>query len=334
MSVRSAVGRIRRRLLPPPARPLILMYHRVADVRVDPWDLAVHPDRFAAQLAVLRRTRQPLATSEFVARAQAGTLPRDAVTVTFDDGYADNLRQARPRLAAAGVPATIFLATAFVGQGVEYWWDELARAILERDDALDEAVVVGGTVWRLRLHAVADAAADSASWRAAAAPRTEREQLYYALWERLRTLRAPQRDEAMAALRAALRAPGARPDDLPMTAAQIGELAGDGLFEIGGHTASHPVLPALTHAERRRDILEGKRTCEGLTGRPAIGFAYPHGASDADSRAAVAECGFRWACTTQAGPVSAAVDPYALPRVAVGDWDAPAFAAALEAVSA
>ncbi len=310
------------------------MYHRVADLRVDPWDLAVHPDRFAAQVAVLRDTRLPLAMSEFVARAQAGTLPRHAVAVTFDDGYADNLRQARPRLAAAGVPATLFLATAFVGQGLEYWWDELARSILERNDALDDAVVVAGAVWRLRLDTAADAAGDSASWRAAAAPRTDREQMYYALWERLRTLRAATRDEAMQALRVALRPPAPRPDDLPLTAAEVRDLAADGLFEIGGHTASHPVLPALTHAERRREILDGRQACERLTGRPATGFAYPHGANDADSRAAVAECGFEWACTTHARPVPAGADLYALPRVGVGDWDASTFAAALEGASA
>ncbi len=333
MTLRSALGRLRRRLLPRPA-PLILMYHRVAEVQVDPWDLAVHPDRFAAQLAVLRETRRPFATSEFVERSRAGTLPRNAVAVTFDDGYADNLRQARPRLAAAGVPATLFLTTASVGQDVEYWWDELARGILQRNDALDEAVVVAGAVWRLRLDAVADAAADSSSWRALTAPRTERQQLYSMLCERLKNLRAPQRDEAMRALRAALRTPAPHPDDLPMTGAQVRELAGDGLFEIGGHTDSHPLLPALTHAERRRDILDGKRICERLTGRPAIGFAYPHGVNDADSRAAVAECGFRWACTTQPIPVSAAADPYALPRIRIGDWDASTFAAALEGASA
>jgi len=37
---RALLGRIRRRLRPRPAKPLILAYHRVADVRVDPWELA------------------------------------------------------------------------------------------------------------------------------------------------------------------------------------------------------------------------------------------------------------------------------------------------------
>jgi peptidoglycan/xylan/chitin deacetylase (PgdA/CDA1 family) len=335
VKARALLGRIRRRLRPRPVRPLILMYHRVADLRVDPWELAVGPEAFAAHLAVLRQTRRPLAMSEFVARARRGTLPSDAVAVTFDDGYADTLRQAQPRLAAAGVPATLFLATAFVGQAVEYWWDELARGILERNEALDDAVTIGGTVCRLALPAADDAAGDSATWRASEAPRTERERLYLALWHRLRVLGPAERDAAMHALRTILCAPGPRPDDLPMTAAEVSALAGDRLFEIGGHTASHPVLPSLTSAERRRDIAEGKAVCERLIGRTPSGFAYPYGANDEDSRAAVAESGFGWACTTQAGAVPAAVsDWYALPRLAVLDWDATVFADALQGASA
>jgi peptidoglycan/xylan/chitin deacetylase (PgdA/CDA1 family) len=329
------LGRVRDRLRRRRPHPVILMYHRVAAPRLDPWDLAVHPDRFADQLAVLRAARHPFALSEFVDRARRGRLPGDAVAVTFDDGYADTLRQARPRLAAAGVPATLFLATAFVGQRVEYWWDELVRGILERDAALDAEVLIGDALVRLTLPAVDDAVREAAPWRAAEPPRTERQALYYSLWDRLRLLPAPQRDAAVARLRDALGVPAPRPGDLPMTAAEVGELAADPLFEIGGHTATHPALPTLAPAERRRDILDGKRACERLTGRPAGGFAYPFGANDADARAAVAECGFAWACTTQARPVtSPEPDWYALPRIAVLDWHAGAFERALAGAGA
>ena len=335
MNARAWLGRLRRRLRPRPVRPLILMYHRVAAPRVDPWELAVRPKAFAAQLAVLRETRTPLSMSEFIRLARKGTLPANAVAVTFDDGYADTLREARPRLADAGVPATLFLATAFVGQAIEYWWDELARAILERDDALDAAVTIGDMVVRLELPALGDAAGDGASWRASEPPRTPRERLYYALWDRLRGLRAADRDAALQALRAMLGARAPRPADLPMAAADVGRLARDPLFEIGGHTATHPVLPALTPAERRREIRDGKAACERLIDRPLAGFAYPHGANDEDSRAAVAECGFDWACTTRAGWVSAPVrEPFALPRLAVGNWDPATFARVLEEASA
>src|ERR1700691_5876406 len=112
------------------SRPLILMYHRIADAPVDYWGLAVSPARFEVHLSILRRTRHPLPLLEFVDRLVAGTLPPDAVALTFDDGYVDNLAAGLPRLAAADVPATVFLATGFLDRLEPFWWDELARLIL------------------------------------------------------------------------------------------------------------------------------------------------------------------------------------------------------------
>ena len=52
--------------------------------------------------------------------------------------------------------------------------------------------------------------------------------------------------DAMKRLREALRSRRRRSRTiLPMTAAEVAELAADRLFEIGGHTATHPVLPTL-----------------------------------------------------------------------------------------
>jgi peptidoglycan/xylan/chitin deacetylase (PgdA/CDA1 family) len=154
-------------------RPLILMYHRVAAVNVDPWGLAVHPDRFEAHLAVLRKQRTPMRLSDFVRALDRETLPDDAVAVTFDDGYVDNLHHAKPRLAAAGVPATVFLATGAIGQRSEFWWDELARGILGRVDGGDSG------------------------WRAWQAPRNASETEYFNLWRRLRDVAPSERDDEM-----------------------------------------------------------------------------------------------------------------------------------------
>jgi peptidoglycan/xylan/chitin deacetylase (PgdA/CDA1 family) len=183
---------------------------------------------------------------------------------------------------------------------------------------------------RLALAAVSDATAESAAWRAADPPRTPRQALYLDLWTRLRALPAAARDAAMARLRDALGIAPADADDLPMTEREVAALGADPGFGVGGHTATHPALTGLAPEARRREISDGKRACEALTGRPADGFAYPHGANDADARAAVAECGFVWACTTEARPLAAREpDRFALPRLAVGDWDADTFARAL-----
>ena len=134
MGIRKHLARVRSamiRIAPPRPKPLILMYHRVAADPIDPWALAVMPSHFAEQVEVLRSTRLPLPLEEFVRRLEADKLPDNAVAVTFDDGYLDNLTNAKPLLSAAGVPATVFIATSYLGE--QFWWDELARLLLARE---------------------------------------------------------------------------------------------------------------------------------------------------------------------------------------------------------
>ena len=123
--------------------------------------------------------------------------------------------------------------------------------------------------------------------------------------------------------------------DLPMTSSEVADLAADGLFDIGGHTVTHPALPTLPPSEQADEILHGRLACEQIVNRSIAGFAYPHGALDSESRAAVRACGFRWACSTEARPVPVRdYDRYALPRLAVSDCDGPAFERALQAACA
>src|SRR5262249_43740871 len=92
-------------------QPAILMYHRVTEIDIDPWGLAVTPENFAGHMAYLKRCRTPFPMSEFVERHAGGALPQDAVSVTFDDGYLDNLLHAKSPLGAEDVPATLFVVT-------------------------------------------------------------------------------------------------------------------------------------------------------------------------------------------------------------------------------
>jgi len=326
--MRTLFQKLRRRIVRPGPAPTILMYHRIASPRVDPWGLAVHPDRFEQHLEILRRTRHPLPMPEFVSRLERGTLPGNAVAVTFDDGYVDNLREASPRLASAHVPATLFLATGFVGQRYEYWWDELARGILQGSGDVDAEVEIGPARIPLMLRGGDEC---DRGWRAWHEPRTSRQSTYLALWKQLRTAAPAAREQAMVQLRTVLAMLPPSRADLPMSASEVTALASGGVFDFGGHTTTHPVLPDLAPAERRNDISQGRDACERLIGRPIAGFAYPHGALDDDSEVAVKECGFAWACSTSSRAVPArGANRYALPRFGVLDWDGPSFQRALQ----
>ena len=98
-----------------------------------------------------------------------------------------------------------------------------------------------------------------------------------------------------------------------------------------------PILCSRRSIPRDADVKSCKASwpVSGSSNGSIAGFAYPHGALDADSRAAVQECGFAWACSTDSRPVSRQeYDPYALPRLGVVDWDGDAFERALQAVCA
>src|SRR3712207_2771196 len=92
-------------------RAVVLLYHRVERLHSDPVALAIRPERFEEHLEVVRRTAEPMPLGELMRRRGEGTMPRRAVAVTIDDGYADVLERAVPLLERHGVPATLFVST-------------------------------------------------------------------------------------------------------------------------------------------------------------------------------------------------------------------------------
>ena len=75
---------------------------------------------FEAQLRYLRRHTQVLPLNEGIRRLRQNSLPPAAVSLTFDDGYANNLSVALPLLERYGLPATVFLTTRCVEAGEWY----------------------------------------------------------------------------------------------------------------------------------------------------------------------------------------------------------------------
>ncbi len=52
------------------------------------------------------------------------------MAITFDDGYVDVLATALPLLERFDLPATVFLATGWLGSSRRFWWHDLARVVL------------------------------------------------------------------------------------------------------------------------------------------------------------------------------------------------------------
>jgi peptidoglycan/xylan/chitin deacetylase (PgdA/CDA1 family) len=106
----------------------ILMYHRVTDPVVGHPEPTynVTPTRLREQLSgLLSRGFQPWPLRKVLEYRRARrTLPKRTFVVTFDDGYANNLTLAAPILRDLKVPATIFLATGFIGSDQPFPFDD------------------------------------------------------------------------------------------------------------------------------------------------------------------------------------------------------------------
>jgi len=298
-------------------RPVILMYHRVARVRHDPWGIAVHPEKFEEQMEYVKRHRSAMPMDELVQQLSAGTLPADAVAITFDDGYCDNLVHAKAVLTRYSLPACLFLATGYVDRGEHFWWDELANMILESTGPVHCEQKCGGETILLDWPQT-DVTDDAASeWKAWNEPRTARQKAYLAIWRILQRSPEKDRNAVMESLRlrfSKIQDPLAK----PMNADDVGRFLEGGLITLGAHSVSHSALTSLSKAERQREIEVSGQRCRALSQAHVTGFAYPFGDMNPDVQCDVAACGYSWACSTEGAWLTGEQQNlFALPRIAV-----------------
>jgi peptidoglycan/xylan/chitin deacetylase (PgdA/CDA1 family) len=258
------------------------------------------------------------------------------VAVTFDDGYADNLYNAKPLLERHGVPATVFVTTGYLDRAEEFWWDELERLLLRPGRLPDTLRLrVNGRAFRWELGEAACCSAGAyrrqRGWNVLEGDEPgPRQSCFRLLCRLLRPLPEGQRRRVLGRLRAWAGAGRAgRPTHRPLTSQEVLGLAEGGLVEVGAHTVTHPVLAARPAAEQRAEIRRSKARLEEILARPVVTFAYPYGSREdytADTVAGVREAGFLCACSNFAGLAAADTGRFQLPRVMVMDWDGEAFA--------
>jgi peptidoglycan/xylan/chitin deacetylase (PgdA/CDA1 family) len=337
---------------------LILMYHRVSEVGSDPFELAVTPAHFREQMEVLRRYGQPLRLRQLVEAlrgeitprrlggletladfCRGDSLPRRSVVLTFDDGYADNLLNAKPILENYEMPATVFVTAGALGGNREFWWDELQRHVLE-PGTLPETVHLDLPGEPLEFHLAEAATFSEADYEAQRHwPRLDpesagpRQVFLVTLAERLRPLPAAEQRRALDHLAEWTGHMMPRPEYRQMTAEELHRLEAGGLVEIGAHTMTHPQLSAHPAGVQHVEILASRAGLQEILNHPVTNFAYPFGAAEhynGDTVAILREAGFTSSVTTTPGLVQRSADRYRLPRHVVRDWDGETFARKLQ----
>ena len=319
---------------------VVLLYHRVYDTDFDPLLLSVSPDNFDAQMTYLRRRYALLSLEELRRALGKGSLPRGAVAITFDDGYGDNLRNARPILDRHRIPATVFVTTGYTGSGREFWWDELGRTLFfapRLPERLSLSVAGTPREWAMGSASrmtMKERLADR-SWTILRDDNpTELHRAYREIQPILSRVPSDQRDRMLMDLREQTGGGGSQgaqdgvpadpvSDTLALTHDELRALAEGGLITIGAHTVTHPVLSTLTAEAAAYEIRQSKQDLQQILGGDVVSFAYPYGywgAYTPQNVADVRAAGLADAYSNFGGVVRPRANPYELNRILVRNW--------------
>jgi peptidoglycan/xylan/chitin deacetylase (PgdA/CDA1 family) len=233
-------------------------------------------------------------------------LPARAMTITFDDGYADNNTIALPILKRHGLSATFFVATGYLDGG-RMWNDTIIEAVRDSKARILELDNIRGfEVSRLQSFPIGSILEKRAAIRA--------------ILSRIKYLSSSER-EAVSSL-IAEQCDTDLPDNLMMSTQQVVDMRRAGML-IGAHTISHPILAKLDPYEVRNEISGSKKFLESILEEEINLFAYPNGRPDFDFQmkdaAIVKELGFKAAVTTAWGVATVDSDLTQLPRFT--PWD-------------
>jgi len=282
---------------------LVLLYHRVCWAKTDPQKLCVTPENFEEQMRWLSRTFE---VQEFE-RCRVGR--RAAIVVTFDDGYLDNWEVAKPILERHGVPATIFVATGYVGTSREFWWDELERVFLTGGD---------------RPRMFSGCVAGKQLTLETSSPEGLMAAYNYAL-SLIKTLQVAEREAILDQMRVWAGTPAtARESHQIMGREELRELARCSRIGLGGHTVEHQLLSSLSPDEQWRQIKGSCEQLSGIIGREVRTFSYPFGGRSDYNRWSVEVCkslGLSRVAANFPGQLRRWTSHFEIPRMIVRDWN-------------
>ncbi|MBX3395237.1 MAG: polysaccharide deacetylase family protein [Phycisphaerae bacterium] len=211
------------------------------------------PSDFERELDYLAEHYNVISLRELTGQLERGEEPRRAIVITFDDGFADSVRQALPILYRRRMPMTIFPVTSVIGNRDLMWQHKLAWLSVNGHE---------DRVWT---------ALSARGWP----PTNSRETLHD-------YVRLYFRNDLCDALECVLKDVGTSGSELArhfrpyLTEQEIAESDPE-YVEFGNHTDTHPVLSALTAQQQMAEIGAARRKLTELTGRQPFAFAYPFG---------------------------------------------------------
>ena len=248
----------------------ILCYHRILDVAANdefPFDgglIDASIDNFQWQMEYIKNHYHPISFKSLLNFISGqGELPRRPIIITFDDGYDDNYINAFPILKKLNMPATIFLATGYIGKNKTFWYDWLAYIILNLESRQLEIPSLG---FRQSM---------PGSYQ-------ERYDLYnrcVALMKKVSNTRRLQVLSEISELYGKCYSQASNEVknlSKPLTWDQCREMSAHGI-EFGSHSVTHPILASLDDDRLLLEISQSKQMIEDNIGFPVRALAIHNG---------------------------------------------------------
>ena len=221
--------------------------------------VSVTPSDFADVLKFVRRYYAPVSLSDVLSDCNGKGLPRRAILVTFDDGYASAIEAAASLCSQFAIPAVFFVNAAF-----------LDNHRLAPDNLVCYAANVAGmkTINAAMRTAMGDGVTELRSMS----------EVFSRFFPAISLAERQAFLDVLVFLSGINERKLAEESALYLTREQLRDLATAG-FEIGNHTYSHVHCRSLTRDLFRHEVQRNSLELEALTGRPVRCFSLPYGSS-------------------------------------------------------
>lgn len=234
---------------------LILYGHRIQDDD-EGYLQGLKPDWFEEQIEYIGRHYNVISLSELNRCFENGLkVPKNSVVLTLDDGFRDNFENAFPILERHHFPATIFLVTGCIENGLLPWPQRLGFAF--QNTGVESLCHTVMTVKTLPLGNA-----------------MQKYRAYLAVKKHIRELSPADREKSLLELEAMLKIEP--PRDRMLTWEQAKIMINSGI-EFGAHSYSHPLMAYLTTKDARLELQKSRDDLKRYLGVERPPYCFPGG---------------------------------------------------------
>lgn len=244
-----------------------VFYHAVSDQRLAHIQHLYPPERverFEAALRYIKQRYHPVTDAELAAhRLQGRRLPRRALHLSFDDGFAECFTVVRPLLLQHGIPCSFYVTSNWLDNQSMFYRNKASLCVEAVGQLAPDTVKMVLTSINNAVETRLTSAEDLVRWVMGLGAADE-----------------PVID--MTARMLGIDMAEYLSERQPyMTRAQVQQLHRDG-FTVGAHTRRHIKIAQLSPQEAEEEIISSAEDVRQLTGAETVHFSFPYSASGVD----------------------------------------------------